>query len=83
MAARGHGELLGVHVRIPDGTVQASPAGLAAQRALLAELGGTYAEITGADVPTALVNFAAAENATQLLLARAATAGWTGSPTAR
>jgi two-component system, OmpR family, sensor histidine kinase KdpD len=70
MAARGHGELLAVHVRSPDGTIQRQPAALEAQRRLLAEVDGTYAEITGADVPGALLNFAAAEDATQLLLAR-------------
>jgi two-component system, OmpR family, sensor histidine kinase KdpD len=70
MAARGRGDLLAVHVRIPDGTVQPQPAALDAQRRLLAEVSGTYTEITGADVPSALLNFAAAENATQLLLAR-------------
>ncbi len=70
MAARGHGELLAVHVRIPDGTVQPHPAALDAQRRLLGEVDGTYTEITGADVPGALLSFAAAEEATQLLLAR-------------
>jgi two-component system, OmpR family, sensor histidine kinase KdpD len=70
MASRGHGELLAVHVRVPDGTVQPQPAALDAQRRLLAEVDGTYTEITGADVPGALLGFAAAEDATQLLLAR-------------
>jgi len=69
MAARRHGELLAVHVRFPDGTVQPHPAALDAQRRLLAEVDGTFTEITGADIPGALLNFAAAENATQLLLA--------------
>jgi two-component system, OmpR family, sensor histidine kinase KdpD len=70
MAARGHGDLLAVHVRVPDGTVQAKPAALDAQRRLLSEVDGTYTEITGANVPGALLSFAAAEDATQLLLAR-------------
>jgi two-component system, OmpR family, sensor histidine kinase KdpD len=70
MAARGHGELHAVHVRVPDGTVQPEPAELDAQRRLLAEVDGTFTEITGADVPGALLNFAAAEDATQLLLAQ-------------
>ena len=70
MAARGHGELLAVHVRTPDGTVQPKHQALDAQRALLAEVDGTYTEITGADVPGALLSFAATEAATQLLLAR-------------
>jgi len=69
MAARVHGDLLAVHVRTPDGTVQPHTKPLDTQRALLAELGGTYTEVTGADVPTALIGFAVAEDATQLLLA--------------
>ena len=35
---------------------------------LLGELGGRYAEVTGNDIPAALVDFARAENATQLVL---------------
>jgi two-component system, OmpR family, sensor histidine kinase KdpD len=69
MAARAHGDLLAVHVRTPDGTVQPGTKALDPQRALLAEMGGTYTEVTGADVATALISFATAENATQLLLA--------------
>jgi two-component system, OmpR family, sensor histidine kinase KdpD len=69
MAARTHGDLLAVHVRTPDGTVQRDTKALDGQRALLAEMGGSYTEVTGADVPTALISFAIAENATQLLLA--------------
>jgi two-component system, OmpR family, sensor histidine kinase KdpD len=75
MAARLHGELLAVHVRTPDGTVQAGSKGLEAQRGLVAELGGTYTEVTGADVATTLVSFAIAENATQLVLA-SSSHGW-------
>jgi two-component system, OmpR family, sensor histidine kinase KdpD len=75
MAARLHGELLAVHVRTPDGTVQSASKGLDAQRALVAEMGGTYTEITGADVATTLVSFAIAENATQLVLA-SSSHGW-------
>ncbi len=70
MAERLRSDLLAVHVRAADGTVHRDPAALDAQRALLAELGGTYTEITGADVAGALVGFAAAENATQLLMGR-------------
>jgi two-component system, OmpR family, sensor histidine kinase KdpD len=69
MAARVHGDLLAVHVRTPDGTVQPDTRALDAQRALLAELGGAFTEVTGADVATALISFAVAEDATQLVLA--------------
>jgi hypothetical protein len=41
---------------------------LEGQRRLLAELGGRYAEIAGADVATAILDFAHAENAAQLVL---------------
>jgi two-component system sensor histidine kinase KdpD len=68
MAARTRGQLIGVHVRPADGL--RGPAGdtLAAQRRLLTELGGTYHELAGADIATALVEFARAENATQIVL---------------
>jgi two-component system, OmpR family, sensor histidine kinase KdpD len=69
MATRMHGELLAVHVRTSDGTLQRQPVGLEGQRELLTEVGGSYTEVTGADVPTALINFAIAQDATQLLLA--------------
>ncbi len=70
MAARMHGDLLAVHVRTPDGTVQPNTTkALEGQRGLLAETGGSYSEVTGADVPSTLLSFAVAEDATQLLLA--------------
>jgi len=46
----------------------ANPATLAAQRRLVESLGGTYHQITGDDVPEALLDFARGENATQLVL---------------
>jgi two-component system, OmpR family, sensor histidine kinase KdpD len=69
MAARMHADLLAVHVRTPDGTVQRNTKALDGQRGLLAEVSGSYSEVTGADVPSALLSFAVAEDATQLLLA--------------
>jgi two-component system, OmpR family, sensor histidine kinase KdpD len=69
MAARMHGDLLAVHVRMPDGTVQRDTRALDEERALLAAVGGSFTEVTAADVPGALINFAIAEDATQLLLA--------------
>jgi two-component system sensor histidine kinase KdpD len=68
MAARANGELVGVHVRPVDGLARAESDRLDEQRRVLAELGGRYAEVAGADVATALVNFAHAENASQLVL---------------
>ncbi|MFN8017343.1 MAG: DUF4118 domain-containing protein [Acidimicrobiales bacterium] len=68
LAGRARGDLLGVHVRAGDGLRAAPPAGLERQRALLADLGGAYHEVAGDDVPTALVQFARAEHATQIVL---------------
>jgi two-component system sensor histidine kinase KdpD len=69
MAARSKGDLLGVHVRASDGLAESgSVAGLAEQRALLSELGGRYHELASGDVAGALVGFARAENATQIVL---------------
>jgi len=76
MAARVNGEVIGVHVRPLDPFTHAPSEGLVGQRRLLGELGGRYAEVTGADVSEALVNFARAENATQLLLGASGRSRW-------
>ncbi|MEV7542481.1 ATP-binding protein [Streptomyces sp. NPDC089915] len=63
------GELLAVHVARSDGLAAGvSHAALAAQRALVEDLGGSYHSVVGDGVPTALSEFALAENATQLVL---------------
>ncbi|MDH6128787.1 ATP-binding protein [Kitasatospora sp. GP82] len=67
-AARVHGDLIGVHVRLDDGTLQPEPPALTAQRALLRELHGSYVEISGTDAAQTLVDFARTESATQILL---------------
>jgi two-component system sensor histidine kinase KdpD len=67
IASRSHGELLGVHVRSDDGLREAN-GHVGDQRRLLEEMGGTYHETAGSDVAAALVDFARAENATQLVL---------------
>src|ERR1700761_946533 len=69
IAARSSGgDLLAVHVTKSDGLTGADPAALAAQRRLAESLGGTYHQIVGDNVPEALLTFARAENATQLVL---------------
>jgi two-component system sensor histidine kinase KdpD len=69
IAARSSGgDLLAVHVTKSDGLTGADPGTLAAQRALVESLGGTYHQIVGDNVPEALLTFARAENATQLVL---------------
>ncbi len=62
------GDLLAVHVARSDGLADASPAALAKQRELVEKLGGSYHSVVGDHVPTALLDFARAENATQLVL---------------
>jgi two-component system, OmpR family, sensor histidine kinase KdpD len=69
IAARSSGgDLLAVHITRSDGLTGASPADLATQRQLVETLGGTYHQVIGDDVPDALLEFARAENATQLVL---------------
>ncbi|HEX6918629.1 MAG TPA: DUF4118 domain-containing protein [Actinomycetes bacterium] len=69
IAARSAGgDLLAVHVVRSDGLTGASPADLAKQRQLVESLGGTYHQVVGDDVASALLEFARAENATQLVL---------------
>ncbi len=63
------GDLLAVHVARSDGlAVGASPAALARQRQLVESLGGSYHSVVGDDVASALLDFARANSATQLVL---------------
>ena len=57
-----------MHVARSDGLADASPAHLAAQRRLIESLGGTYHQVVGDDIPRALLDFARAVSATQLVL---------------
>ncbi len=68
IADRSGGALLAVHIARSDGLTGASPAALAGQRELVESLGGTYHSVLGDHVPTALLDFARAENATQLVM---------------
>jgi two-component system sensor histidine kinase KdpD len=69
IAARSSGgDLLAVHVTRSDGLTGADPAALAAQRRLAESLGGSYHQVVGDNIPDALLTFARAENATQLVL---------------
>ncbi|HEY0473627.1 MAG TPA: DUF4118 domain-containing protein [Kribbella sp.] len=69
IAARSSGgDLLAVHVTSSDGLTGANPTALAAQRSLAESLGGTYHQIVGENISEALLSFARAENATQLVL---------------
>lgn len=69
IAARSAGgELIAVHVTTQDGLRTGDPEALAQQRALVDTLGGSYHQVVGDDVPRALVDFAKAANATQLVI---------------
>ncbi|WP_329082767.1 MULTISPECIES: DUF4118 domain-containing protein [unclassified Streptosporangium] len=61
-------DLLAVHVTRADGLTGADPASTARQRTLVEDLGGTYHQVVGDDVPSALLDFARGVNATQLVL---------------
>src|SRR5262245_5319526 len=62
-------DVLAVHVARSDGLASGTdPVHLARQRTLVENLGGTYHQVVGSDVPTALLEFARAVNATQLVL---------------
>ncbi len=70
IAARTKGaDLLAVHVARSDGlTSGADPANLARQRVLIESVGGSYHQVVGNNIPTALLDFARGVNATQLVL---------------
>ncbi len=62
------GDLLAVHIARNDGLAGASVAALQHQRQLVESLDGTYHSIVGDDVPTAILEFARANNATQIVI---------------
>jgi len=71
IAARSEAELLAVHVARPGRRAAADRATPAAQRQLVQQAGGTYHQVTGDDIPAALLAFADAADATQLMLGAA------------
>src|SRR6516162_9456566 len=68
VARSAGGDLLAVHVTRSDGLTGANPANLARQRHLVESLGGSYHQVVGDNISEALLTFARAENATQLVL---------------
>jgi two-component system sensor histidine kinase KdpD len=77
IAARTKGAgLLAVHVARSDGLSGGDPAHLARQRVLVEDLGGTYHQVIGADIPDALLAFARGVNATQLVLGASRRGRW-------
>ena len=57
-----------MHVTSPDGLQARHPGALDRQRTLVEQLGGTFHQVVGEDVPRALVDFARASDATQLVI---------------
>jgi two-component system, OmpR family, sensor histidine kinase KdpD len=77
IAARTKGaDLLAVHVARSDGLSGGDPAHLARQRVLVEDLGGTYHQVVGTDIPEALLDFARGVNATQLVLGASRRGRW-------
>ena len=69
IAARATGgDLLAVHVARSDGLAGSSVAALAKQRLLVESLGGSYHSIVGDDVAKSILDFARANNATQIVI---------------
>ncbi len=62
------GELFAVHVTTSDGLAEANPGILAAQKALVETLGGSYHQVVGEQVPRTLVDFARSVDASQLVI---------------
>jgi two-component system sensor histidine kinase KdpD len=67
-ALRSRAELHGVYIRPTAGLSDAEVGHLRRQRELLKDLGGTYHELVGDNIPDALLAFARAESATQIVL---------------
>ncbi|MEP6842899.1 MAG: universal stress protein, partial [Pseudolysinimonas sp.] len=64
----GGGQLFAVHVTAPDGLAGSDVGILAAQKALVETLGGSFHQLVAEQVPAALVDFARSVNATQLVI---------------
>jgi len=67
-ALRSRAELLGVYVRPTSGPSDEEARDLQELRTLLESLGGSYHEVVGDSVADALLAFARAENATQIVM---------------
>ncbi|MEU7564691.1 sensor histidine kinase KdpD [Streptomyces fradiae] len=70
------GEVLAVYVARGDGLTSASPKELALQRTLVEDLGGTFHHVIGDDAAAALLEFARAHNATQIVLGASRRKRW-------
>ncbi|MFH9005397.1 ATP-binding protein [Streptomyces afghaniensis] len=70
------GEVMAVYISRSDGLTAASPKELAVQRTLVEDLGGTFHQVVGEDIPAALLDFARGVNATQIVLGVSRRKGW-------
>ncbi|GGM14937.1 sensor histidine kinase [Streptomyces fumigatiscleroticus] len=70
------GEVLAVYISRSDGLTAASPKELAVQRTLVEDLGGTFHQVVGEDIPAALLDFARGVNATQIVLGVSRRRSW-------
>ncbi|MDX6245785.1 MAG: two-component system, OmpR family, sensor histidine kinase KdpD [Frankiales bacterium] len=68
VAARGSADLLAVHVARTDGLSSGTPANLPELQALVESLGGRYHVLAGDNPAEAVLQFARAEDATQLVV---------------
>jgi two-component system, OmpR family, sensor histidine kinase KdpD len=77
LAARTPGsDLLAVYVSRSDGLPGADTATLAKLRTLVEDLGGSWHQVVGADVSSALAQFAQHENATQVIIGESRPRPW-------
>ncbi|WP_427919049.1 DUF4118 domain-containing protein [Streptomyces sp. cg40] len=70
------GEVMAVYISRSDGLTSASPKELAVQRTLVEDLGGTFHQVVGDDIPVALLDFARGVNATQIVLGVSRRRSW-------
>ncbi|MCV7283070.1 sensor histidine kinase KdpD [Mycolicibacterium flavescens] len=76
IASRSSAELMVVHVVHGDGLSGVSAPQMGKVRELAANLGATLHTVVGDDVPTALLDFARDENATQLVIGTSRRSRW-------
>ena len=80
-AHSGGGDLMAVHVTSEDGLRSSNPGLLVKQRELVEKLGGSFHQVVGENIATAIIDFAKANNATQIIIGvsrRGALQRWLG-----
>ncbi len=70
------GEVLAVYIARSDGLTAASPKELAIQRTLVEDLGGSFHQVIGEDIPAGILEFARGVNATQIVLGVSRRKAW-------